>query len=76
MKTLIKILITMLISWLIFGGILIALTIHEPSPTTINKEYAVELVNQNTVKVYSYSSHKLYTVPVDSIISVFDIDNL
>jgi hypothetical protein len=56
---------------LLFGGFIIY-----KQRADIDKEYAVELVNQNTVKVYSYSSHKLYTVPMDSIVSVFEIDNL
>jgi len=76
MKTIIIILTTSLVVWLMFGGYMIYQTINEPSPTVIDKEYAVELVDQNTVKVYSYSTHKFYTVPMDSIVSVFEIDNL
>lgn len=82
MKTILILTVTTVIGWLIFVGCIVYITISEPSinkePSLadIDKEYAVELVNQNTVKVYSYSSHKLYTVPLDSIISVFEIDNL
>lgn len=76
MKILLYAITTVTVGWLIFGAYIIYMTLDEPSPTNIDKEYAVELVNQNTVKVYSYSSHKLYTVPMDSIISVFEIDNL
>lgn len=68
--------------WLIFVGCVLYITISEPSinkepsPTVIDREYVVELVDQTFVKVYSYSSHKIYIVPYDSINSVFEIDNL
>jgi len=82
MKTILILTTATVIGWLTFVGCILYIIIKEPSinkePSLadIDREYAVELVNQNTVKVYSYSTHKLYTVPLDSIVSVFDIDNL
>jgi len=76
MKILLYAITTVTVGWLIFGAYMIYMTLDELSPTAIDKEYAVELVNQDTVKVYSYSSHKFYTVHCDSINSVFEIDNL
>lgn len=46
---------------------------HEPP---LKQEYSIELINQDTVKVYSHSTQKLYTVPFNSIDSVLLIDNL
>ena len=76
MKTIFIIITIFILGWITFGGFVIYKQWNEPSPADIDKEYAVELVNQNIVKVYSYSSHKFYTVPLDSIVSVFEIDNL
>ena len=76
MKAILIIIPIFILGWMTFGGFVIYKQWNEPSPTNIDKEYVVELVNQNTVKVYSYSSHKFYTVHCDSINSVFEIDNL
>ena len=76
MKTLLISVIIIILGWMTFGGFVIYNQWDEPSPTAIDKEYAVELVDQNFAKVYSYSSHKIYIVPYDSINSVFEIDNL
>ena len=76
MKAILIVVTIFILGWMTFGGFVIYKQLNEPSPTNIDKEYVVELVNQNTVKVYSYSTHKFYTVHCDSINSVFEIDNL
>ena len=76
MKTLLIAVTIILLGWMTFGGFVIYKQWDEPSPTVIDREYVVELVDQTFVKVYSYSSHKIYIVPYDSINSVFEIDNL
>jgi len=43
---------------------------------SIDVEYSIEILNQDSVKVYSHSTHKLYTVPFNSIDSVLLIDNI
>ena len=59
MKTILILTTATVIGWLTFVGCILYIIIKEPSinkePSLadIDREYAVELVNQNTVKVYS-----------------------
>ncbi len=54
-----------------FGGI-IAKVGEEPA---IKTEYRLELLNQDSVKIYSESTQQLYVVPVDSIQYILSFDN-
>jgi len=50
--------------------------VHVRKPRDLKIEYNVELVNEDTAKIYSYLSGKTYVVPMDSIQEAFIIDNL
>lgn len=50
------------------------LTMNNKPP--IKQEYTIELVNQDTIKIYSHLSNKLYITTYDKTINVFLDDNL
>ena len=46
-----------------------------PAQPKIKTEYWLELVNQDSVKIYSLSNKRLYVVPVENILDTLEADN-
>ena len=64
---------TALITFLITAGYYVT---RKKKYATVCQEYTLELVNQDTVKIYSHSSEVVYTIGSDEIQEILEFDNM
>lgn len=57
-------------------GILLGIYVSNMERVKIKTEYQLEILNQDSIKVYSNSTERIYIVPFDEVETVLLKDNL